>query len=81
MPEVFAIILIKAWRHDRKVVSEASILSNWHNFQIFFKSYIFFYIKTKAWKQKQKLFAVFSTATCFALPEIHGRKEVISSPL
>lgn len=80
MPEVFTIIFFVAWFHDRKVASGVKASSGCFNRQIISQNIHLFSRRYKI-EINKKLLAVFSTATCFALPEIYWRKDVISSQL
>ena len=80
MLEVFTVIFFDAWPNDRKVVSRVKASQGCFNRQIFSQVFHLFFHLNKIVTDK-KLLAVFSTATCFSPPEIHWRKDVISSPL
>lgn len=69
MPEVFSAIFFVSWSHDRKTVSKAQCSSVCFNLQRNRSSLIAIH-----WKSIKKLLAVFSTAICFALPEIYLEK-------
>jgi len=80
MPEVFTVIFFDAWPNDRKVVSRVKASQGCFNHHFFSQVFHLFFHLMKITINK-KLLAVFSTATCFSPPEIHWRKDVISSPL
>ena len=81
MPEVFTFIFFVAWLHERKLVPRVKASSSWFNCLFYYQELHIFYHHNKNNEVNKKLLAVFSTATCFALPEIHWREEVISLPL
>jgi len=81
MPEVFAFIFFVACQSARKFVSRVKASLSWFNCLFYNQKLRLFYHCYKNNEINKKLLAVFSTAMCFALPEIHWRKEVISSPL
>lgn len=73
MPEVFSIILFTAWPHDGKVASKVKASSLCLNNQFFSQNLHLLFHRNRT-EINKKLLAVFSAATCFALPEIHLEK-------